>query len=102
MNRLWSNIASLLLAMLALAGCSYVPFVGSDDGRITNPAVIACMREADHQGLDAVGERQATPSGEGRYTVVLEIRGRAGYTQVTCTYDPANGAKIEKPGGTKS
>ena len=90
-----------LAAMLGLVGCSYVPFVGSDDARVTNPAAAACMREADHQGLDAAGERQATPSGEGRYTVVLEVRSRAGYTQVTCNYDPASGAKIEKPAGAK-
>ncbi len=89
------------VAMLALVGCSYIPLVGSDDARLTNPAAVACMREADHQGLDPAGERQATPSGEGRYTVVLEVRGRAGYTQVTCDYDPANGAKIEKPAGAK-
>src|SRR5438874_13669900 len=91
----------LLLVALALAGCSYVPFVGSEDVRITNPAVAACMREADRQGIDAAGERQAIPSSEGRYTVVLEVRGRAGYTQVTCNYDSANGAKIEKPAGAK-
>ena len=90
-----------LAAMPALVGCSYVPLVGSDDARLTNPAAVACMREADQQGLDPAGERQATPSGEGRYTVVLEVRGRAGYTLVTCNYDPASGAKIEKPGGAK-
>jgi hypothetical protein len=90
-----------LAAMLALVRCSYVPFVGSENVRITNPAVAACMRAAEQEGLDAAGERQATPSGEGRYTVVLEARGRAGYTQVTCNYDPASGAKIEKPAGAK-
>ena len=90
-----------LAATLALAGCSYVPLVGSDEARVTNPAAAACMREADHQGLNPAGERQATPSGEGRYTVVLEVRGSAGYTQVTCNYDPASGAKIEKPTGAK-
>jgi hypothetical protein len=88
-------------AMLVLAGCSYIPLLGSDDPRVTNPAAAACMREADHQGLDPAGERQATPSGEGRYTVVLEVRSRAGYTQVTCNYDAASGAKIEKPSGAK-
>jgi hypothetical protein len=101
MNCLGRNLVSPLMVMLALAGCSYIPFVGSDQARVTNPAVAACMREADHEGIDAAGERQATPSGEGRYTVVLEVRGRAGYTQVTCNYDPASGAKIEKPGGGK-
>jgi hypothetical protein len=101
MKGIGSRLAFPLAAMLALVGCSYVPFVGSDDGRVTNPAAAACMREADRQGLDAAGERQATPSGEGRYTVVLEVRGRAGYTQVTCNYDPASGAKIEKPAGAK-
>jgi hypothetical protein len=90
-----------LAAMLLLVGCSYVPLVGSDEARVTNPAAAACMREADHQGLDAAGERQATPSGEGRYTVVLEVRSRSGYTQVTCNYDPASGAKIEKPAGAQ-
>ena len=34
--------------------------------------------------------------------IMANVECRAGYTQVTCTYDPANGAKIEKPGGTKS
>jgi hypothetical protein len=101
MNRLGRRLVLPLAGMLALAGCSYVPFVGSDDARVTNPAVAACFREAAQQGLDPAGERQATPSGEGRYTVVLEVRGRAGYTQVTCNYDPASGAKIEKPAGAK-
>ena len=101
MKSIGRRLAFLLAAMVASAGCSYVPFVGSDDVRVTNPAAAACMREADHQGLDPAGERQATPSGEGRYTVVLELRGRAGYTQATCNYDPASGAKIEKPPGAK-
>jgi hypothetical protein len=101
MKGIGGRLVSPLGAMLALIGCSYIPLVGSDDSRVTNPAAAACMREADHQGLDAAGERQATPSGEGRYTVVLEVRGRAGYTQVTCNYDPASGAKIEKPAGAK-
>ena len=101
MKHLGRKLVTPFAAMLALAGCSYIPLVGSDDGRITNPAVAACMSAADHEGLDAMGERQATPSGEGRYTVVLEVRSRAGYTQVTCNYDPASGAKIEKPGGAK-
>ena len=101
MNHLGRRLVLPLAGMLALAGCSYVPFVGSDEARVTNPAAAACMREAAQQGLDPAGERQATPSGEGRYTVVLELRGRAGYTQVTCNYDPASGAKIEKPAGAK-
>lgn len=101
MMRLGCRLVSPLAPLLAVAACSYVPFVGSDDARITNPAVAACMRAADQEGLDAAGERQSTPSGEGRYTVVLEARGRAGYTQITCNYDPASGAKIEKPGGAK-
>jgi hypothetical protein len=101
MKRHGRRLVSPLALLLAVAGCSYLPFVGSDNARITNPAVAACMRTASQEGIDAAGERQATPSGEGRYTVVLEARGRAGYTQVTCNYDPANGAKIEKPGGAK-
>ena len=80
---------------LALTGCSSLPFVGTGTGQITNPAVAACLRQADSQGLAAAGERQAFPTGEGRYTVVLDVRGSAGYRQVNCSYDPAKGAQID-------
>ena len=81
---------------LVLAGCSWLPFGGDDAGHITNPAVVACLSQADAQGLHAAGERQATPTGDGRYTVILDVRGDTGYRQVSCAYDPAKGAEIDK------
>lgn len=86
----------MLGGALALGGCSWLPFSGPDTGQVTNPAVVACLRQADAQGLDAAGERQATPTGEGRYTVVLDVRGDTGYRQVNCAFDPAKGAEIDK------
>jgi hypothetical protein len=82
------------LAVVLLGGCSW-PFGGGS--AITNEASAACLRKADEIGLNGVGERQATPGAEGRYTVVLDIKTRIGFSQVTCTYDPAQGAQIEKP-----
>jgi hypothetical protein len=85
---------------LLLQGCSSLsslPLVGSGTNHSTNPAAEACLRKADELGLERAGERQATPTGEGRYTVVLDVLGQGGFTQVTCSYDPATGAQVEKP-----
>jgi hypothetical protein len=88
---------SAALLMLPLAACSYIPFVGSSDGpHLTNAAVEACLRKAGDMGYDGAGERQSTPGADGRYTVVLDVRQQQGYGQVTCTYDPAQGAEIEQ------
>ena len=86
----------IFLAALALGGCSWLPFSGADTGEVTNPAVVACLRQADADGLAVAGERQATPAGAGRYAVILDVRGDAGYHQVTCAYDPGAGAVIDK------
>lgn len=81
-----------------VAGCSWIPLVGDSDGpHLTNAAVDACKRKADDLGYRGVGERQSTPGGEGRYTVILDVRLSVGFGQVSCSYDPAKGAEIEKP-----
>jgi hypothetical protein len=85
------------LAMVWLAGCSWIPFVGESDGpHLSNAAVDACKRKAGDMGLSEPGERVSTPGAEGRYTVVLDVRNPQGFGQVTCTYDPAKGAEIEE------
>jgi hypothetical protein len=84
--------------VVALAGCSWLPFTGESDGpHLSNAAVDACKRKAGDMGLDAAGERLSTPGGEGRYTVVLDVRKEQGFSQITCTYDPAKGAEIQQP-----
>jgi hypothetical protein len=88
------------VAVAGLAACSYLPFVGSSDGpHLTNDAVEACKRKADDLGYEGIGERQATPEANGRYSVILDVRRQQGYGQITCAYDPAKGAEIkqEKP-----
>jgi hypothetical protein len=83
---------------LVLAGCSWIPLVGSSGGpRLTNPAVEACERKASELGYDDPGERQSAPSGGGRYAVTLDVRHGGGFGQVACAWDPAKGAEIEPP-----
>jgi hypothetical protein len=86
------------LVMVVLTGCSWIPFFGESDGpHLANAAVDACKRKADDMGLADAGERLSSPGAEGRYTVVLDIRNRQGFSQVTCAYDPAKGAEIQQP-----
>lgn len=92
--------AGLLAPALALlvAGCSWIPFVGGEDGpHLTNPAVHACEDKADSLGYEGIAEHETTPGAEGRYTVVLDVRQNEGYGQISCAYDPAKGAEIAPP-----
>lgn len=88
-------------AAFLLAGCSWLPFVNSGAPHLTNPAVEACEKKAADMKFGGVGERQATPLADGRYTVVLDVRDKDGYVEKTCTYDPKTGAEIavEPPKG---
>ncbi len=94
------GIVAIIAVAPLLTGCfSWLPDLpsfGSGGPRLTNAAVEACENAAKKKGFDAPSERQSTPAGEGRYTVVLDVRDRDGYTQATCTYEPASGAKIDK------
>lgn len=84
-------------AAASLVACSYVPLVGSGDGpHLTNAAIEACKQKADDLGYDGIGERQSTPGADGRYTVILDVREQQGFGQITCAYDPAKGAEIDK------
>lgn len=85
-------------AALSAAGCSWIPFIGSDDGpHLTNAAVEACERKADALGYDRVAELESRPGSNGRYTVVLDVRQNEGYGQVSCAFDPVKGAEIAPP-----
>jgi len=94
------GIAVILAIAPLLAGCFSwlpdLPSIGSGASRLTNAAVEACEKAAREKGFHSPSERQSNPAGEGRYTVVLDVRDRDGYTQATCAYDPASGAKIDK------
>jgi len=91
---LWGAVAGGLL----LGGCFdiSVPLIDSSPPHLTNEAVEACKKKAEDL-YDDVGERQATPTGEGRYTVVLEVREAIGFAQKTCLYDPKTGAALQTP-----
>lgn len=86
-----------LALALSLGGCSWIPFLSSDGPHLTNPAVEACLRQADKLGYDGVGERQSAPIAKGGYSVTLDFRQNEGYGQVTCTWDPAKGADLPPP-----
>lgn len=96
------GLVTVVTAGLTLAGCISIPELPSlpgldlDPPHLTNEAVEACEKAAADKGFERPGERQSTPTGEGRYTVVLDVRDRDGYTQATCTYDPKTGAAIDK------
>ncbi len=88
-----------------IGGCSWIPFFGDAGApHLTNTAVQACRQKADDLGYDGTSERESAPLGDGRYTVVLEVRQHEGFGQIVCTYDPAKGADVpplklpEKPG----
>jgi hypothetical protein len=86
-----------VLAAVTSGACSHVPFIGSGDGpHLTNAAVEACKRKADDLGYDGIGERQSMPGADGRYTIILDVREQQGFAQITCAYDPAKGAQIDK------
>ena len=88
----------MLGAAAGLGACSWMPFIGSDEGpHLANPAVDACRHKAEELGYDEPGERVSAPTGEGRYTVVLDVREHQGFGQVTCTFDPAKGADLPPP-----
>jgi hypothetical protein len=80
-----------------IGGCSWIPFLNSDAPELRNPAVEACLGKADDLGYDGAGERESAPLGEGRYTVVLDVRQNQGFGQVTCNYDPKKGADLPPP-----
>jgi hypothetical protein len=86
----WLAIAGAAL----IGGCSWVPFLGVGDPHLTNAAVEACKDKADDLGYEGAGERESAPLGDGRYSVVLDIRQNEGFGQVTCTYDPNKGADL--------
>jgi len=94
------RIAVIVAIAPLLAGCFSwmpdLPSIGSGASRLTNAAVEACEKAARKKGFDSPSERQTTPTGEGRYTVILDVRDRDGYTQASCAYEPATGAKIDK------
>ena len=88
----------MLGAAAWLGACSWMPFIGSDEGpHLANPAVDACRKKAKDLGYVDPGERVATPTGEGRYTVVLDVRQHQGFGQVTCSFDPGKGADLPPP-----
>ena len=47
--------------------------------------------------MTAWASGNSAPLGDGRYTVVLDIRQNQGYGRVTCSYDPKKGADLPPP-----
>jgi hypothetical protein len=92
------GVWGVVAGALALGGCFgvSVPLLDSGAPHLTNPAVEACKKKAAEL-YDDVGEHQATPTGEGRYTVVLDVREKIGFALKTCHYDPATGAAMQAP-----
>jgi hypothetical protein len=84
-------------ATALVGGCSWIPFFGSNDEHLTNAAVEACQSKAEDLGYDGAGERESVPLGDGRYSVVLDVRQNQGFGQVTCSYDPKKGADLPPP-----
>jgi hypothetical protein len=82
---------------LLTAGCSWIPFMGSDGPELTNSAVRACENKAEEVGYHGVGERESTPEKGGAYTVVLDVRQNEGYGELRCAYSPTKGAEVAPP-----
>lgn len=93
----------LVLAGLAsfLGGCAIMPdmpSLSSGGSPMTNDAVEACKQKARDEGYGHVGQQQVMPAGDGRYVVTLQAETDNGYQNRTCIFDPASGARIQKPG----